>query len=217
MAKQKSSPATPVVPNFRDLDKEATQRAQAALSGGSVVPLTPPKTAKASKSETDSYTRWVESLTIVQAYRSVTKSGLMDVTVIAKVRQSDEPKNNGQRVFAHYFLDLGEDVSEGHEKMNDRSNGAILSLLAAAGFKPSNGTVSGSLLGKMFPEKNRPGATSPLNGKAVSGNIVQRTGPQKDPKTNKVVVGDDGKPVLRTQDNVESWLPEAVDESGDEE
>lgn len=210
MATPKSTKATPVVPNFKDVDKEASARAQAAIAGGKQDPLKAPKGAKVSTDKNGvQYTRWSERVTVMQAYRSVSKKRLLDVTVVAKIRQSD--KNNGSRVFGHFYLNTSNDVSEGHEKMNDRSNGAIITLLSALTYMPKGGELRGSMLDKMFPSKGQPGTSSPLNGKAVIANIVQQLGPQKDQKTGKPVLDDEGDPILEKRDNIESFLPDSGD------
>jgi hypothetical protein len=213
MAKQTQSP---VVPDFKDVDKEATARAQAAIAGGRQDPLKAPKGAKSSTANNGvEYTRWTEHAVVSQAYRSVSKKGLMDVTVIVKIRQSE--KNSGSRVFGHFYLNLSADVPENHVAMNDRSNGAIISLLQATGFMPAGGSLKGSLLNKMFPSKGQPGVSSPLNGKPVIVNVVQQLGPQKDPKTNKPVLDDEGEAILEKRDNIESFLPETAPVEDDEE
>jgi hypothetical protein len=210
MAKtQQATKAKPVVPDFKDVDKVAAARAQAAIAGGKQDPLKVPKTAKVSTDKNGvQYTRWAERLTVMSAYRSTSASGLMDVVVVGKIRQSE--KNTGSRVFGHFYLNMGNDISEGHEQMNDRSNGAIITLLTATKFMPAGGELKASLLNKMFPSKGQPGVSSPLNGRAVIGNIVQQQGPQKDRKTNKPVLDDDGDPILEKRDNIESFLPDAA-------
>lgn len=213
MAKKEST--TPVVPDFKDVDKEASARAQAAIAGGKQDPLKVPKGAKSNPDKKgNTYTRWTERVTITSAYRSISKTGLLDVTVVAKIRQSE--KNTGSRVFAHFYLNTSGSVPENHEGMNDRSNGAIITLLTATGFMPAGGTLKGSLLNKMFPSKGQPGTASPLNGKAVIANVVQQVGPQKDQKTNKPMLDDDGDPILSVRDNIESFLPDAAPQTEEE-
>lgn len=217
MAKQNGK--TPVAPNFKDVDKESAARAQQALAGGRQDPLKPAKNSSVSTDKNGvEYTRWTETMQITQAYRSVTKSGLMDVTIIGKIRQSATKENTGKKVFAHFYLNLTDDIPEGHEIMNDRSMGAIISLLVATGFMPAGGTLRGTLLDKMFPQKNQPNAASPLVDKVVIATVVQTLGPKKNPKTGKPVTDDDGEPILEKRDQAESFLPEAdSDEDEDEE
>jgi hypothetical protein len=213
MAKQ----GTPAAPNFKTIDKEAAARAQAALAGGKQKPLKTPKDAKVSTDQKGvQYTRWSEAVVIQQAYRSVTKKGLMDVTIIAKVRQSSVKENNGERVFGHGYLNLSDSIPEGHEQMNDRTNGFMLSLLSAIGALPAGGTVTGSALDRYFPSKGQPGVSSPLNGKSAIANIVQTYGPMKDQKTGKPKLGEDDEPIMEKRDNIESFLPETA-ASGSEE
>ena len=104
--------------------------------------------------------------------------------------------------------------------MNDRSNGAIMSLAAATGFMPKSGELSGSMLDKLFPSKGQPGTNSPLNDKTVIVNVVQTLGPQKNLKTGKPVLDDDGEPILEKRDSIESFLVNttpAVDEEDEDE
>src|SRR5262245_17743481 len=141
------------------MDKVATARAQAAIAGGKQEPLKPPKGAKVDTDKNGvQYTRWTERVQVTSAYRTVTPKGLLDAVVVAKIRQSE--RNTGSRAFGHYYLNMSADVPEKHEMMNDRSHGAIITLLTAAGKMPPGGVLKGSLLNKAFPTKNQPGATS---------------------------------------------------------
>lgn len=210
----KTQQKTPAAPNFKDWDKEATARARAAVAGGKQDPLKPPKDSKVSVDKNGvQYTRWSEHVTITSAYRSTSKSGLMDVTVVAKIRQSE--KNTGSRVFGHFYQNTADEIPEGHETMNDRSMGSLITLLVATGFMPAGGSLRGSLLDKMFPSKGQPGVSSPLNGKAVVASIVQQLGPQKDQRTNKPILDESGEPILGKRDNVESFLPETAAGEGE--
>jgi hypothetical protein len=220
MAKQtQSKGSTPVVPNFKDVDKAAVQAAQAAVAGGRQEPLVVPQGAKVSVAGNGAtYTRWNERAVITQAYRSVTKKGLLDVTVVVKLRQSE--KNSGRKVFAHFYINNGDSVSESHESMNERSLGAITTLLVATSFMPAGGALKGTLLDKMFPQKGQPGTSSPLADKAVIANIVQQFGQAKDQKTQKPMVDENGEKVMEKRDSVETFLPDsgpvAADEDEDE-
>lgn len=214
----KATKQTPVTPNFKDVDKEAAARAQAALAGGKQDPLKVPKTAKVSTDKNGiERSRWTEKLTVMTAYRSTTKKGLMDVTVVSKIRQSAEKENTGKRVFAHFYINNSDDMPESHEAMNDRSTGSIITLLQATGFMPAGGTLRGTLLDKMFPSKGQPGASSPLNGKSLIGNLVQALEPQKNQKTGKPILDEDGDPILEKRDSVESFLPETEPADADED
>ena len=197
------------VPDFRDVDADAVAAAQAALGGGGIKPLTPPDDAKAAarmdKKGVYKYTRWAENVVITQAYRTVTNTGLLDVTLLGKVRQSEG--NDGARVAFHYYLNYAEDRPENHEQMHDRSIGAIVTLLKATGFMPTNGTLKAVLLNKMFPQKNQPGTASPLVNKEVIANITQTNGPRKDAKTKAPVKDEKGNVIIEDRDNAESFLP----------
>lgn len=214
MAKQNSTPAAV---NCKDVPKEAVARAQAAMAGGRQDPLTPPSDAKVSEDQKGgkTYTRWTEHVTIVSATRAPSKSGLLEFLVVAKLRQSSK-ENTGRKVYSRYYWNVGSDVSEGHEKMNDRTIGALTSLLSAASLMPSTGGLKGTLLDKMFPLKNQPNTASPLAGKAVMANIAQEEGPAKDPKTGKAKLDAEGEPILEKRDRAESFLPD-TDASGDDE
>lgn len=210
MAKQQQAQksSTPVVPNFKDVDKAATQAAMAAVSGGRQDPLVVPANAALSEDKKGTkYSRWTERGVVQQAYRSVTTKGLMDVTVLVKIRQGD--KNNGRKVFSHFYINNAENVPEKHEQMNERSIGAIGTLLIATGFMPAGGALKGSLLDRMFPQKGQPGTASPLVSKSVTVNIVQTLGPKKDLKTQKVMTDDDGNAIMEKRDAGESFLPDA--------
>lgn len=208
----------PVTPNFKDVDKEAAQRAQAAVQGGRQEPLTPPKGARPSTDKKGKeYIRWTEAVTITAAYRTVSKKGLMDIVVAQKIRQSDEKKNNGKTFFAHFYMDTSANPEEKYVAMNDRTMGAIMSLLTATGLMPSTGTPKGSFLAKMFPEKGKPGdPPSPLVGKGAIANVVQQIEPAIDQKTGKPQKDAEGDPVMAKRDGAETYLPE-TDSSDDEE
>lgn len=214
--------STPVVPNFKDVDKAATQAAMAAVAGGRQDPLVVPDTAaKSEDAKGTKYSRWTERSVVQQAYRSVTKKGLMDVTVLVKIRQGD--KNNGRKVFSHFYINNAESVPENHEQMNERSIGAIGTLLIATGFMPAGGALKGSLLDKMFPQKGQPGTASPLVGKSAVVNVCQTFGPKKDLKTNKNMTDEDQNVIMERRDAGESFLPDtkgsavAEQEEGEEE
>ena len=221
MAKQAQKGSTPVVPNFKDVDKAATQAAMAAVSGGRQAPLVVPKNAALSEDKKGvKYSRWIERTVVQQAYRSVTKNGLLDVTVAVKIRQGAD--NNGRQVWSHFYINNQNEVPEKHESMNERSMGAIATLLVATGFMPAGGALKGSLLDKMFPQKGQPGTASPLVGKSAVTNVVQTLGPKKDLKTNKSMTDDEGNVIMERRDAGESFLPdakpaEAEAEDGDDE
>jgi hypothetical protein len=210
-----------ITPNFKAVDKESVARARGALKGGAVAPLTVPENARRSESKKGdkSYARWTEQVTITQAYRGVTGKGLMDVTLVHTIRQSDEPKNNGRTFFAHFYINTSADVPENHEQMNDKSMGAIITLLEATGLMPPSGTLAPALLASLFPEKGKPGvAPSKLVGKQAIAAIQQETKAATDRKTNKPLKNKDGSAVMESRDNVESYLPDVADEdeSGEE-
>ena len=206
----------PVTPNFKNVDKEATERARGAVQGGKSDPLTIPEDARSSEDKKGKkYFRWNEQVVITAAYRTVSKKGLMDIVLAHKIRQSED--NTGKSFFAHFYLDNDDDVSEGHETMNDRTNGAIITLLEAIvdakgkSLMPASGTLPASLLANLFPEKSKPGdAPSVLVGKNVIANVVQQHEPATDPKTGKVRKSKDGEIALQKRDSAESYLPDVA-------
>ena len=197
------------IPDFQDVDAAAVEAAANAMQGGFTAPLTPPTDADVKTTDKGvTYTRWAESIVIKQAYRNVTRRGLLDVTVQAKVRQSEE--NEGANVWFHFYQNVSvpaDQLEEGQVKMNQRSIGAISSLLKATGFMPTSGALKAAILTKMFPSKGQPGTASPLVGKTAIANIVQQEGPKKD-KNGKVEKDDEGKVVMERRDNADSFLPE---------
>ncbi len=197
------------IPEFQDVDADAVSAAQNAMQGGFSKPLTPPDDAESSEAKNGStYTRWAENIVIKQAYRNVTAKGLLDVTVQAKVRQSEN--NEGASVWFHFYQNVStpkDELEDGHVQMNQRSVAAISSLLKATGFMPTSGALKANILAKMFPSKGQPGAVSPLAGKTLIANIVQQAGPKKD-KNGKVEKDENGKTVIDRRDNADSFLPE---------
>ena len=197
------------IPDFQDVDASAVEAAANAMQGGFTAPLTPPSDADVKKTDKGvTYTRWAESIVIKQAYRNVTRKGLLDVTIQAKVRQSED--NEGASVWFHFYQNVTtpvDELEEGQAKMNQRSIGAISSLLKATGFMPTSGALKAQILTKMFPSKGQPGTASPLVGKTAVANIVQQTGPKKD-KNGKVEKDDDGNVIMERRDNADSFLPE---------
>lgn len=220
MAKtQQKGQTTLPIPGFRNVDKEAAVRAQAALAGGKQDPLTPPKGAKRDTGKNGvTYTRWTEKGVIQKVYRSTTEKGLLDAAVVVKIRQSPTKENTGKKAWGHFYMNVTNPESvKGHEEMNDRSNGAIISLLQATGFMPKSGVLTGAVLDKMFPPKDQPGTSSPLDNKAVIVNIVQEYGPQRDRNTRKPLLDEDGDPIMGKRDGIESFLPETATTAADVE
>lgn len=208
---QSKTPQKMTVPNFRDVDKEAVDRARAAVAGGKSDPLTVPADARVSTDKKGKvYHRWNEHVVITGAYRTVSKKGLMDVVIQHKIRQSDD--NDGKTFFAHFYYNTGNDINEGHEQMNTRSDGAIITLMEAVGMTVT--TLKASVLAKLFPEKGKPGdAPSALVGKTCIANVVQQHEPQIDEKTGKPKKADkDGNVPIQKRDSAESYLPDSFDE-----
>ena len=202
----------PVTPNFKDVDKEATERARGAVQGGKSDPLIVPEDARFSEDKKGKkYYRWNEQVLITAAYRTVSKKGLMDIVLAHKIRQSDD--NTGKSFFAHFYMNNADELSEGHEQMNDRTLGALITLLEACKMMPAGGTLKASLLAKLFPEKGKPGdAPSLLVGKNVIANVVQQHEPATDQKTGKVKKDKDGEIALQKRDSAESYLPDVADD-----
>ena len=216
MAKDSKAAKLPV-PGFRDVPKEAVDRAAAALAGGRQDPLTVPKNAAVSVDNKGiERKRWTETVLITDAYRSVTKSNLMDVVIKGKIRQSKTKENTGKRVFGHFYMNMQAQISEEHAAMNDRSLGAIRTFLIPLGLMPGNGALGGSLLNKLFPQQNSPGAKSPLLEKVVTVTICQALEPKKD-KNRKVVLDEDGDEILIKRDQMEAALPPVAAPEEDED
>lgn len=187
-------------PDFLDIGEDVQRAAQAALNSNST--LTPPDDARVSTAKNgDVYKRWVEGVTIDKTWREATKSGLVSAVVQMTVRVGYP--NAGKKVWARHVLNLGllsgavseEQAGRGHVFMNTNSINAISSLLAATGYQPTTGGLTGRLLNLVFPVKEQPGAESPLKGKAVIVNLVD--------SPNK---GEQARTPTRTQ--VESYLPD---------
>lgn len=208
MNKEATDTQAPIaVPDFYDVDSDAIKAAQSALAGGNTPPLTVPSDAKVSENKGTTYSRWQEDVNITGAYRSVTNSGLMDIAISGKVRQSED--NAGKRVWFHFYMNTkAEDRSEGHEKMNEKTIGALSLLLASTNLMPKSGGLKGTLLNQMFPQKNQPGKVSPLIGKNVLVNILQQKGPRKDKKTGKIEKNDKGEVLIDIRDSAESFMAE---------
>ena len=206
---QKEEKVNLPIPDFQDVDSSAVEAAQAAMQGNFSKPLKVPEGASES---TDAkgrvYSRFTENIVVKQAYRNVTRTGLLDVTVQAKIRQSED--NEGATVWFHYYQNLSvpvDELEEGHVNMNQRSLASIASLLKATGFMPTSNTLKAALLSKMFPSKGQPGSASPLIGKTAIANITQTAGPKKD-KNGKVEKDADGETLIERRDQAESFLPE---------
>lgn len=219
-SKQNGNKSKLPIPGFRDVPKESVDRAAAALAGGNQDPLKVPANASTSvDGKGVERSRWTESVLITNAYRSVTKKGLMDVVIKGKIRQSKTKENTGRTVFGHFYKNMAADVPENHVGMNERSDGAIHTFLIATGLMPSSGSIKASLLEKLFPQENAPNANSPLRDKVVTVVIVQALEPKKD-KNGKVVLDKDGDEILVPRDQIEKALPpisEDADEDEDED
>jgi hypothetical protein len=207
---------TPAVPDFVDTSAAATDAADDLLRGFDNSPLTLPPGTITKSSKGNKYSRFTESVTITHAYRTVTRTGLLDVVLGTLVRQSEA--NNGRRVFFHFYKNVGEDVSEGHMKMNAGTDAVLDTLVQATGFAPRDAQgnrikgLKGTLLRQLFPEKGAPGTgnASQLVGKLVVVNITQVEKQQRDKDTKQLVVDEEGLPVMETRDGADSFLPDEV-------
>lgn len=200
----------PPVPGFVDLSSAANTAADQLLAGFDNSPLDPPADAVVKTSKGVKYTRFAEAVQITHAYRTVSSKGLLDIVLGTLVRQSE--KNNGRRVFFHFYKNVGQDIPEGHIAMNERVDGQIVTLLRATQLMPDSGQVRASLLNILFPEKGKPGAASLLVGKAVIVNISQVEKQARDQTTNELKFDEEGNKVMDTRDNAESFLPDEVTE-----
>lgn len=166
------------IPDFIDIDAGTVSAAKAGLNGGGAGWNIPEDVAVRSKDgkNGEQHWRWPVAVTIEQAYRTVTKTGLLDAVIIVKARPG--MPNEGQKEFLHFYINMA--VLAGTEKdaeklkkhsgMTDNSVGAITTLLEAVELMPKSGGLKSSLLNMMFPAKGQPGAKSPLDGKSVIAN-----------------------------------------------
>lgn len=167
------------VPDFIDVDASAVAAAEAGLQRGAAgwaIPATVKVSGFSGKTKKQAHARWTEEGTIVQAYRSVTKTGLLDVALLisSRVGQPNEGKSN----FFHFYINNAvlngtatEEQQNKHGRMTKDSMGAISTLLRATGMFPQSGGFKASLLGMLFPPQNQPGAKTPLEGKTISINV----------------------------------------------
>lgn len=162
------------IPDFVDVDSDAVTAAESAAQRGQgwAIPTGTKVSDFVGRVRKMRHARWSESATVVQAYRSVTKTGLLDVTLVVKSRTGMPNENKSQ--FVHWYISvpcmLGQATEEQQKKhggMTEQSIGAIATLLKATGLFPQSGGFKASLLNMIFPRKGEPGAKSPLDGKAV--------------------------------------------------
>lgn len=178
------------IPDFLDND-EATCAAAEAVVAGSGGLLKPPANAKTSKDDKGNvYERWTEGSVIEAVWREGSKAEkpedqLLIAVVQLKVRAGFP--NQHERTWTRYFLSpqimaKKSPSKPGHTNMHERSLGAISSLLAATGFKPKSGGLTGKLLNHMFPAGKGMGS-SPITGKDVMVNFCNQ--PNKGGKTDR--------------------------------
>jgi hypothetical protein len=194
------------VPDFGDEDAAAVQAAQNALQEGRNKPLVVPPTAEVYKSKKNdsTYSRFTEQVTVEKAYRSVTADGgKIDVTVQLRVRQSEV--NSGRTFFVHFYIAptvVG--LNEKQVAYREKQRGLMFGLIEALGFKPTEGGITGALQNTCFPEKDSPGAVSPLVGHTVFANICQVDQQAKD-KDGKLLKNPDGTSQRDVKDNIDDW------------
>jgi hypothetical protein len=207
------------VPGFKKgISKDSVQKAAATLAGGRQDPLTPPKDASSWVDKKGvQFKGWVEQIVITAAYRSVTRSGLMDVTIIGKIRQSKVKENTGKKVWGHFLQNTAAKLTEGHQMMNDLSEAKIVSFLTATKLITGAQDVTEVMLNKLFPAQNAPSANSPLLNKVVLVNVTQADEPKLDRDTRKPVLDSDGDEILVKRDRMEAALPPEEESEGDDE
>lgn len=162
------------IPDFVDVDADAVAAAEASAKQGPTG-WTIPKDTKIGDptgAKKQRHARWSESVTIKQAYRTVTKTNLLDVVIVAQSR-TGMPNENLTNFF-HFYLNMAcfngkadEETQKKHGRMTEQSLGSITTLLKATGLMPKTGALKASLLNMLFPSKGQPGAKSPLDGKSV--------------------------------------------------
>lgn len=200
------------VPDFGDEDAQAVQAAQNALQSGRNKPLTVPPSAEVFVSEKTSakYSRFTEQVAIVNAYRSVTNDGSkIDVALQLRVRQSEV--NSGRTLWAHFYIaPTTEGLNEKQAEYREKQRGLQFALIAATGFMPESGKLTGSIQNLLFPQKGEPGKASPLVGKVVFAEICQVDRIATD-KNGKKIANDDGSFQRDVRDNVEGWIADSTE------
>ncbi len=164
-----------IIPDFIDVDANAVSAAEAGLQrngGGWAIPEGTKMSGFVGKTKKQNHGRWTEAGTIATAYRTVTKTGLLDVTIQIQSRVGQP--NEGSSNFFHFYINnavlagtANEEQTRKHGRMTEDSLGAIATLLKATGLFPQSGGFKASLLGMVFPPKGAPGSKSPLDGKSV--------------------------------------------------
>lgn len=169
-----------IVPDFIDTDASAVAAAEAGLLARGNSQWAIPATVKISGptgKKNQKHARWTEEGTVAAAYRTVTKTGLLDVVIQVQSRVGQP--NEGTSNFFHAYINnavlagtaTDEEIKK-HGRMTEDSMGLIATLLKATGLFPSSGGFKASLLGMLFPPKGQPGAApSPLVGKTVIVNV----------------------------------------------
>jgi hypothetical protein len=206
----------PTIPDFMDLDPSACAAAEAAAKSGPTgwsipagVVLSDPSGAKGKQ-----HANWSEAATIEQAYRSVTKSGLLDITIVCKSRTGmpNESKKNWFHFYANMACFTGNATPEQDQKhgaMTQRTIGAIITLCKATGLFPTNGGLQASLLNMLFPPKGQLGAKSPLDGKScvvnAHGTVEKKTATTTDPNTFDTTTTE----TVETQIQADTFNPES--------
>lgn len=202
------------VPDFGDEDAQAVQAAQNALQSGRNKPLNVPPSATIFTSEKTSakYSRFTEQVSIVNAYRSVNNAGdKIDVALQLRVRQSEV--NSGRTLWAHFYIaPTTEGLNEKQIEYREKQRGLTFGLVAALGFTPESGKLTGALLNMLFPQKGEPGKQSELVGKVVFAEICQEDRVAKD-KNGKVQKDENGVALRDIRDNVEGWIADSADEA----
>lgn len=191
-AKKNDKQAQVEIPDFLDIDASAVAAAEASLGGAKGWNI--PEDAERGKDDNKGgkHYRWACSITVEQAYRTVTKSGLIDVVIVAKARPG--MPNENLREFLHFYANAkilagqerNEDVLKKHGNMTTQTIGALTTLIKAAELMPKSGALKGSLMNMMFPSKGQPGAKSPLDGKSVIVNAHGTVSMKKDEKTGEM-------------------------------
>lgn len=205
------------IPDFVDVDPAAVAAAEASANeraqGGSrwkrpdTAVLSAPTGQKKAR-----HARWNENITITTAYRSVTRTGLLDVVLIAKARTGSPNETNGNG-FLHFYINPAiltgtatEEQIKKHKGMTENSLGVLSQLVRLTGFMPQSGGLRASLLSTLFPPKGQPGAKSPLDGKSVMVRLHYSETPkrEKDEATGALV------DTLDERLEADAFLPEEV-------
>ena len=206
------------IPDFVDVDAAAVSAAEASalrFGGGWSIPVDV-KVSEPTGKKKQRHARWSEAAIVQQAFRTVTKTGLLDA--VLNVQSRTGQPNDSKRTYLHFYLNaavmLGtadDATMKKHGGMTEQSLGAISTLLRATGMFPKSGGFKATLLNMLFPQLNEPGKKSPLEGKSMIVNahatIEKKTVTTKDETTGESTT----EVVEDTRVQADSFTPEETE------